>query len=538
MAAPVGQTLRRLENKRKPDAEDEERRKRQKRESESKEPGHQTKFIPSREAQIQKLKEAESIGRRRKLVLPNAQVGESELEEIVKIGLGSEEAKALVSGAGGNEASGRLLSDYEGGMLEGAKMARTPSTVPHTGTGFAGTTPTPHVAFTPNPLMTPRRDNLAINPERLRVSASKRALQAGFMNLPKPENNFELVVPDEEEGADGDDVEGEGVLSVEDAAQRDARIKKRKEEEERRELARRSEVIKCGLPRPANVDVSAVFERLNMVDDGDEGNEDVDRLLNTELVQLVRHDSLVYPLPGTTLPGTSVSDYTPPDDESLAQASDEIHQELATLLGFPSASPGQVKEGLMKLSKAEADGEGGPGRADWEGSWASIRKKLVYSVKMDKWVDSSELSEAERVEGYGYVLQQKKESMAREAAKLAKVEKKLGIILGGYHRVGQSLSQKVESGFEKLRDASIELNVFKRLKAGEEAVVGHKRVTALEDEVEKLEVRERMGQMRYEELGRIREEMVERITELEERVMEFAEGVNEERLREMENGSH
>jgi pre-mRNA-splicing factor CDC5/CEF1 len=105
-------------------------------------------------------------------------------------------------------------------------MARTPRTVPHTGMGFEGTTPTPHVVFTPNPLTTPRRDNLAINPECLHVSASKRALQAGFMNLPKPENNFELVVPDEEEGMDGDDAEGG--MSVEDAAQRDARINKRR----------------------------------------------------------------------------------------------------------------------------------------------------------------------------------------------------------------------------------------------------------------------------------------------------------------------
>jgi len=129
-AAPIGQTLRRLENKRKPDAEDEERRKRQKREAESKEPGHQTKFIASREVQIQKLKEAEAIGRRRKLVLPTAQVGESELEDIVKIGLAGEEAKALVSSAGENESSGRLLSDYDGGMLEGARMARTPRTAP------------------------------------------------------------------------------------------------------------------------------------------------------------------------------------------------------------------------------------------------------------------------------------------------------------------------------------------------------------------------------------------------------------------------
>jgi hypothetical protein len=37
--------------------------------------------------------------------------------------------------------------------------------------------------------------------------------------------------------------------------------------------------------------VSAVYEKLNMADhDGDEGDEDVDRLLNTGFVQ---HDSLV-----------------------------------------------------------------------------------------------------------------------------------------------------------------------------------------------------------------------------------------------------
>lgn len=72
------------------------------------------------------MKEAESIGRRRKLELPAAQVGEAELEDIVKIGQAGENAKSLV--AGGGEATGRLLSDYEG--LERAKMARTPRTAP------------------------------------------------------------------------------------------------------------------------------------------------------------------------------------------------------------------------------------------------------------------------------------------------------------------------------------------------------------------------------------------------------------------------
>jgi pre-mRNA-splicing factor CDC5/CEF1 len=71
------------------------------------------------------------------LVLPTAQVGESELEEIVKIGMGGEEAKALVNAGAGSEASGRLLSDYEGGLLEGARMARTPRTAPQRGFGYS-----------------------------------------------------------------------------------------------------------------------------------------------------------------------------------------------------------------------------------------------------------------------------------------------------------------------------------------------------------------------------------------------------------------
>ena len=115
--APVGQSLRRLENKRKPEEEEAERKKRQRRNADGKggEAPHQTKFVAARDAQIQKLKEAESIGRRRKLALPDAQVGEAELEDIVKIGQAGENAKALV--AGGSEAAGRLLSDYEGFTL-------------------------------------------------------------------------------------------------------------------------------------------------------------------------------------------------------------------------------------------------------------------------------------------------------------------------------------------------------------------------------------------------------------------------------------
>ena len=89
-------------------------------------PRHQTKFIPARDAQIQKPKATDSIGRRRKLVFPNAQVGEAELEEIIEIGQTGENANSLVSG--GSKVSSKLFGEYD--ELESAKMARTPRTTP------------------------------------------------------------------------------------------------------------------------------------------------------------------------------------------------------------------------------------------------------------------------------------------------------------------------------------------------------------------------------------------------------------------------
>ena len=122
-------------------------------------------------------------------------------------------------------------------------------------TGFKGATPRHQVPSTPNPLATPLhqgitdgsetpriggvsatplrtplRDNLSINPEdysttgetpweyRQHMSSEKHTLKASFMNLPKPENNFELLVPDEEEAEDVD-ASGEGYREVDGHAE-------------------------------------------------------------------------------------------------------------------------------------------------------------------------------------------------------------------------------------------------------------------------------------------------------------------------------
>ena len=96
---------------------------------------------------------------------------------------------------------------------------------------------------------------------RIWTDSIRRSLQASFRNLPKPENNFKLQVPNDK----GEDESESGkVLSDEDAAVRDAGIKRQKEKE-RAALARRSEVMKRGLPRPPNVDLGRLLKDLSPI---------------------------------------------------------------------------------------------------------------------------------------------------------------------------------------------------------------------------------------------------------------------------------
>ena len=432
-------------------------------------------------------------------------------------------------------------------------------TAPGGGTGFEGATPRHQATFTPNPLATPRqnggvgpgatprseypgatplrtplRDNLSLNPNdaasmigdtprerRARANAATSSLKAAFENLPKPENNFELLVPEDEE-----EEKDTGALAVvEDAAERDARLKRQKEEEAKKAAARRSQAVQQGLPRPANVDVDGLLQSLSLVDSDDTELGPARRLIDVEFVKLLQHDAIAHPLPGTTLPGGTKSFYEMPEDEYVSEAKSMIHTELASSLGFPNASPSQVSEGLIATAKAE--------EVDESYLWDKEREKLVYDVKTLTWVDPSSLSLEERITGYEFLLQEDRDAMAKEAAKAVKPEKKLSIQLGGYEARFKVLAKRVTDAFDETQKGSIDLQSFIQLRTDEEAA-GPRRVEALRLEVEKLQRREQSLQERYRELSLDKQESEARIAVLEDKLMAEAEALNDAALAEME----
>jgi len=203
-----------------------------------------------------------------------------------------------------------------------------------------------------------------------------------------------------------------------------------------------------------------------------------------------------------------------------------IHFELATLVGFPSASPAQLREGLLKLSKMEAIAE--------EISWSSIRNHQVYDSSSKSWVEPSALGLDARIAGYSSLLADCRDLMTKEASKAGKMEKKLGITLGGYQQRAQQITKRISIAFEEMQKNKMEHDSFSHLHRNESAV-GPQRVASLREEVEKLEHREKMLQMRYSELTAEKQESETRVAHLEEKLMLDAEAYNEAQLAAMED---
>ena len=170
-----------LATKRKADPQDEAENKRRKAEKNP----NAASVAAAKAGQMQKLREAEQSSKRRSLVLPSPQVGETELEDIVKMGIVGERASRLAA-QGDSENTRDLVGKYSD--IIGSTPIRTPMAPPqedhianeirniqaltntqssllggentplHEGsgsTGFDGMTPRRNVMTTPNPMATP-----------------------------------------------------------------------------------------------------------------------------------------------------------------------------------------------------------------------------------------------------------------------------------------------------------------------------------------------------------------------------------------------
>lgn len=103
--------------------------------------------------------------------------------------------------------------------------------------------------------------------------------------------------------------------------------------------------------------------------------------------------------------------------------------------------------------------------------------------------------------------------MTKQATKATKLEKRLGVTLGGYQTRSQTLVTQLLTTHEDLQNSELELASFRNLRIMEEAAVST-RLEALNKEVGYLTGRESSLQQKWDGLNRERQSMMERITQL------------------------
>ena len=437
---------------------------------------------PSRhEEALRRMQEADKVSKRRKLMLPHAQVSEADMEQIIKLGHAGEEARALVEH--GESATEGLLGTYT--PIERPAPDATPARVPvadalvrearelHartvTQTPLLGdeNVPMPSTARPSEPASTPAatpyRDALGLNDgsatprdAKMQARIAKRQLAARLAALPAPKNDFDIVVdePPVPEPIVHDDVE-------EDAAVRDARLAQEAAEERERAWARRTQVVQRALPRPVDVNphqLEVLLASLRASDD------EAQRLVDHEVVQLMAQDARVFPLPGSRNVGGQTSALWPVPDTYLAQARALVEAE--TLHATEPSEPVDMPE-----------------------AWAPDGTRVFRET----------LSREAYIQGAQQRLGVLRAKMNDAATQALKSEKLLSKLLGGYQARSRRLGGQVTEAAAKHVDMCVRISALERL-ASSEPAAGQERLERIAADVARLSAIERMAQGEHKEL--------------------------------------
>ncbi|XP_078036598.1 cell division cycle protein 21 [Augochlora pura] len=492
------------------------------------------------------LNNEEPIKKRSKLVLPEPQISDQELQQVVKLGRASEVAREVATESG-ITLSDSLLADYSL-PTNAAITPRTPAATdrilqeaqnvmalthvdtplkgglntPLNNSDFTSVVPTANAIATPNTILatpfrsqrsdgtpansfntptsirtqngvlatTPVRDKLSINPDEnidgsetpLVQKQVKEQLRAGLSTLPAPRNDYEIVVPEGEHK--DDNASAPATEIVEDQADIDARQQQELMEQRKKELARRSQVIQRDLPRPVDVNMNILrpFMDTSLTD-----LQRAEELIKREMITMMQYDSLQNPLQQNRKGGSS----------SVAQAYLEQHP----YINFDEDELTAAKLLLIEEMSVVKDGmaHGELSLDSYTTVWEECLSQILYLETQKRYTRATLASKKDRVEACERKLEENRMHMTGEAKRAARMEKKLKVLTGGYQTRAQVLTKQLHDLWEQIEQAHLELSTFKFLQTQEEAAVP-RRVNALMEDVNRQTERERVLQARYAQL--------------------------------------
>ncbi|CAN9148950.1 unnamed protein product [Alternaria alternata] len=472
-------------------------------------------------AQAQRIREAEQSSKRRALVLPTPQVGEAELEDIVKMGTTGQ--RAISAGSSDNMATQGLIGnysnvigntpirtpmapkeeDYVANEVRNARMRTetqsallggdNPDLVDDEAPASLSGPASRHQIVTPNPMATPfRQANGAVGdtPMRQIPGATPMRTPRDTLRLNGEESGMQLVgqtprdiklreqakrqdlksrlaalpKPKEESWEfelpeeQADQMEVE--VSEEDAAERDRKAREAREAQEAAEFGRQTQVVQKFLPRPSVVDIDVLMKRALDLSDP------VEREIEIEMAKLIANDVQKFGDGRVTGTAQRVESMT---DDALRNAKMELALELAMTTD--------------KDKKAF--------HADLNTSWTTL-----HGSKILPGIAGYEEDEIDEHQLLVEAFDNAQESIIEAAERANKIEKRLTTHHAGYVKRSNLLREKISGASSALERARDDLNTARTAQYSEQTAIA-RRLESLRNEVQFVTKREREAQELY-----------------------------------------
>ncbi|KAI3458731.1 hypothetical protein Pfo_015394 [Paulownia fortunei] len=379
----------------------------------------------------------------------------------------------------------------------------TPSSTP------GGTSLTPRIGMTPSrdvysfgmtPKGTPMRDELHINEDmdmldigKSRQPDSRKELLSGLKNLPQPKNEYQIVIQPFPE----DDEEPEEKLE-EDMSDKIAREKAEEEARQQALLKKRSKVLQRELPRPRPASLDLIRSSLMRADEDKSSFvpptlvEQADELIRKELLSLLEHDNVKYPLDekatkdkkkggkrvanGRSAPVPLIDDF---EENELKEANKLIKHEAE----FLRMAMGHENESLDEYVEAHM----------------TCLNDIMYFPTREGYGLSSVANNMEKLAALQNEFENVKKKMDDETKKAQRYEQKIKVLTNGYQMRAGKLWTQIEATFKQMDTAGTELECFQALQKQEQLATTH-RISNLWEEVQKQKDLERIFQERYGDL--------------------------------------
>eukprot|EP01118_Nematostelium_gracile_P004574 TRINITY_DN1535_c0_g1_i1.p1 TRINITY_DN1535_c0_g1~~TRINITY_DN1535_c0_g1_i1.p1 ORF type:complete len:734 (+),score=256.86 TRINITY_DN1535_c0_g1_i1:126-2327(+) len=481
-----------IEGKRRRDQEEEARK-----EDAKKQKLKEKKNLPGAIMQINKLNEAESMTARSRLNLPAPNLDDEALEEMAREG----ETEARMIEEEGNSVTRSLLPSYSAPTPVRRTVApsATPSrdelinrealnlialqggATPLLGgenptlhpTDFSGATPAKTPAATPRrdaptPARTPSRDSMQINEKSsgeslFKVPAAPTSLRSALKSLPKPQKDYQIVLPELPE--EGEDEISEEVS--EDAADLEEKAAKIRRELEERQLRLQSAVLRRQLPRPLTVPRNF---------SGISSENAIEEMIQKEMIALIQSEAAKHPVKGVK-PERSDGNVEEFSVEQLLNAEALIKA-----------------ESVPKLSQEQISRFGNFDEFLWQNSRKEYVRMDTSNVK-----DQLEFIQSE--------FNATKVAMEAEGKRAGKLAEKLAVYQGGYDNRSAGLLGQISDLYIEIYQQSEQLRSFERLQSLEKMAAPN-RISKLKADLKVQTDREADLQWKYRNLITQKEDLM------------------------------